>query len=163
MEVDLKTVTALWGAGLSTLLALRNWLADRPLVTFEPTYEKQSIQQQWFFIRIKNITGRPLCIRRIRIFRPTGAEVNLMAEKTSKGTWSRWEPRSPNDIRSVILFPEQVVIVRMELSGIDESVLAYVSWDFMGLSLNVPRFSFLYRSRKWITANQKLDFLKRED
>jgi hypothetical protein len=93
VHADWKTVTAIWGAGLSTLLALRSWLADRPLVTFEPTYEKQSIHQQWFFIRVKNTTGRPLCVRRIRIFRPTEADVNLMAEKTSKGAWNRWNPQ----------------------------------------------------------------------
>ena len=163
MDVDWKTVTAVWGAGLSTALAVRGLLADRPAVTFEPTHERQSIKQQWFFIRIRNTTGRPLNVRRLYIRCPKEACATLMAERGAKGAWNRWDPIRRNDIRNLVLFPDQGVIVQLDLAGIDEAVLAYISWDFMGLSFNLPRFSFLYRSRKWVESHRELDFMQRND
>jgi hypothetical protein len=163
MEFDWKTVTAVWGAALSTGLALKSWLADRPLVTFEPTYENQSVRSQWFFIRIKNTTGRPLRIRRLRVFRPNSATVTLMAERSAKGVWNRWDPALRNDLRNIVLFPDQRVIVQLDLSDIDDGVLAYLSWDFMGPSFNLPRLSLIYRSHRWMETNRKMDFLQPSD
>lgn len=163
MELDWKTAAAVWGAGLSTVLALKSWLADRPMVTFEPTYENQSVRSQWFFIRIKNTTEHSLRIRRLRVFRPDRAIVTLMAERKAKGVWSRWNPALRNDLRNITLFPGQRVIVQLDLSDIDDGVLAYLSWDFMGPSFNLPRFSLIYRSHKWMDTNRKMDFLQPRD
>jgi hypothetical protein len=162
MDVDWKTVTAFWGAGLSTFLAVRSWLANRPMVTFEPTYGDQSVQSQWYLIRIRNTTEYPLRIRRLRIIRPDRARVSLIGERRG-ATNGRRIPAAKNDLRNVALFPGQRVTIQLDLSDIDDGVFGHLSWDFMGPSFNLPRFSLIYRSHKWMEANRKMDFLERDD
>lgn len=163
MEFDWKTATALWGAGLSTLLAMKSWLADRPMISFEPTYPDQSTAQQWFFIRIKNTTTRPLRIRRLRISRPDDARTSLMVERPREGVWNHVKPQLRNDLRNITLFPGQRIIVQLDLSGIEDGVLGYLSWDFMGPSFNLPRFSLIHRSQKWMVEHRQMDFLERSE
>lgn len=63
VELDWKAITGLWGAGLSTLLAVLGLMAGRPICTFSPTNAGDNRNVR---LRIDNPSKRPMQISRIK-------------------------------------------------------------------------------------------------
>lgn len=158
MEIDWKAVAAIWGAALSSLLALRAWLSARPLMVVEPAATmRQTIGCQFFMLRIKNTTARPVLINSvIRVF-PRDVSVWLHGEK------GRINSKIVDNPKNIILYPVQQVFVKMDLSGYDKPFCMLVKWNFMDDFFGMPRFSLIFRSRRWFERLRDLDMIEYKD
>lgn len=67
-----KSTAAIWGALLSTLLALAKLFEQRPLATLE-SYEPDAGTKQFYQVRISNPCTYPIFIKKVRVIYPRDA------------------------------------------------------------------------------------------
>lgn len=151
--MDWKTLTAVWGAGLSTWLAVRSWLKNRPLITFEPGAAKQEVDLQWYLLRLRNTTEQPIVFHSIRVYSPRRARVDLLANR------HRIVPRERNQPRNILLYPGQEIFVQVDLSGFDTHFLALLHWNFLPGGLHLPRIAPFLITKKQLASKRQYDFL----
>lgn len=151
--MDWKTWTAMWGAGLSTWLALRSWLKNRPLITFEPTSPRQQVDLQWYLIRLRNTTGQPIVFHSVRVYLPRKAQVQLISNR------QRIIPRQHNKPKNLLLYPGQEIFVQVDLSGFDTHFIAMLRWNFLPGGLHLPRVAPFLVTRKQLASKRQYDFI----
>ncbi len=155
MDIDWKTIAAIWGASLSSWLAVRTWLSVRPLMVVEPSASsRQSVECQFFMIRLKNTTTKPVLVSSVIRVSPRKISIWLQAGER------RIEPRIVNKPQNIILYPGQQILVKMDLSGYDQQLCMLIKWNFMDVNLGVPRFSLIWRSRRWLAQARDLDSIE---
>jgi hypothetical protein len=153
MPLDWKSLTAIWGASLSTWLAIRAWLSDRPLITFEPTASKQTIDVQYYNIRLRNTTKKPIVFHSARIPVPRKARVWLHSG------YQKIQPHRRNQPTNLLLYPGEEVFVQVDMSDMDEGIVAVLHWNFLPGSLSIPRYHFIWKTRRQMAAKRRYDFL----
>lgn len=155
METDWKAIAAIWGASLSSWLALRTWLSVRPLMVVEPAASmRQSIECQFFMLRLKNTTSKPVLVSSVSVISPRKISIWL------HGGMSRIEPRITKKPKNIVLYPGQQIFVKMYLSGYDQQLYMLIKWNFMDVNLGLPRFSLIWRSRHWFEQARDLDSIE---
>lgn len=158
VEIDWKAVAAIWGASLSSWLAFRTWLSVRPLMVVEPAASmRQTIDCQFFMVRLKNTTAKPVLISSVSRISPRRVTVWLHGEK------GRITPRILNKPQNIVLYPGQQIFVKVDLSGYDQQLYMLIKWNFMDVNLGFPRFSLIWRSRRWLAQTRDLDAIEYQD
>ncbi len=149
IELDWKAIAAVWGAGLSTFLAVKNWISNSPLMILEPaSMTAQSVEVQYFMVRIKNTTSKPIQINKVRLHRPSTARVWLHQSQKSY-----YGDRTDN----FVIYPEQQEIVKINLSGFDCPLMMTLTWRFMDSNIDIPRFRIIYRTKGWMANARKMN------
>lgn len=158
MEFDWKAIAAIWGAGLSSWLAFRTWLSVRPLMVVEPAAAmRQTVSCQFFMVRLKNTTTKPVLVYSVKRIAPRAVDVWLHREIV------RIDPGIKNEPKNIILYPGQQIFVKVDLSGHDRQLCMLIKWDFMDVGLGFPRFSLIWRSRSWLAHARNLDSIDYQD
>jgi hypothetical protein len=143
--VEWQTIAAVWGAGLSTFLALSRLLPEWPLVTLESGSPPRNFHPAWVRIRIMNWSKRSLVIVKMDQFSlgRGGGRIEFFHELDIRNEGAaaqeiKFAQRSFDTELLVRISGENSVVVRIAAISADNSHLLVFWWHrhwFLGFSL----------------------------
>jgi hypothetical protein len=141
-----QTFAAVWGAGLSSFLALTRLLPEWPLVTVEPGSQPLEFNPAWVRIRIMNPSKRSLVVVKMDQFslRRGGGHIEFFRESDTRNEDAaaqeiKFAQRSSGKELLVRVPGENSVVVRIAAISADSSHLLVFWWHrHWLLGFNLP-------------------------
>jgi hypothetical protein len=127
------------------------------MVVEPATTMRQSVGCQFFMVRLKNTTNKPVLVSSVNRVSPRKISVWL------HGGSGRIDPKTVNKPQNIILYPGQQIFVKFDLSGYDQQLCMLIKWNFMDVNLSLPRYSLIWRSRRWLVQARNLDAMDYQD